>query len=451
MPKPSPTILYYTPVIGAPLGHTIADMTGLDALVIDVQAKFSVDGPGSIVPIIEAQIARGTPVFIISGQRGEHEQTVARRKERIAIGAGAIPLGACRAPPPEVVAGLSEIFSQQTTLDERIAETQRRFYVPAIEAHEFSQLLAFLVEGGSLELGKFVYTDYQAWQTVKNSPSYKPLADALQRSAIACTPQIVDAMIQRRITDFYSFGPSPEVDKVILELCAARNMRVVYHPIDISKRALVHTRTTLENHLSAAVPGWRDYVTLVDEKPQLFEEVETDRAVCVSYPGGQIVNNSSLLSDARRVCGAGGLVVVDLHLRTTTEDDRALWMSIYDSDEERSMFTAAVQQFLIGGYGEDGWHIAVKYLPTPNQPHRISFQLAADHDVPVQCNMVNVTLKADVERELMMSRKYTGGEFNQESAQLGYTIIGQSTKPVVKHGIRHFGAASTMILAYSGT
>lgn len=422
-----PKIFYFRPMPGTSCStlDILKEPCGLDALILDARDCFSVEGENSFLDMIEANHAQGVAVFIITGQRGTYEQHVAKRKELMAINAGAIPLGACKAEFLGLMQGFGEIFSQSTSLEEKIAEAQRRFYVPAIEANEFSSLIDFLIDGGSIELSKFMYSDYMPWLKIKNSEAYQPLSKASQRSAELIINDAVPEMISREIQDYYSMGPTPDLDKKLLEEFVRRKQKVRYHAIDISSKALRDTKLKIREYLSSIDKGWEQYVTIADEKPQLFEEVITSGKSCVSYPGGQLVNNPGLLSKAGEICRAGGLVIADLHLRAGDGDHEAFWISIYDIEEEKEMFRKGVLQFLPCLQNEDGWGIVVKYIKTKDEPDRISFQLEVDRDIDVWCNSYSLTLKPGVERELMMSRKYTIPEFRAEARKIGYSAIAE--------------------------
>ena len=202
---------------------------------------------------------------------------------------------------------------------------RNRFFVPAIESTELSPLLEFLVEGGSLELGKFMYNDFESWLKVKYSEAYQPGARALQKAGEGIIDNIIEEMGRKNIEDFYSMGPTADLDKLTLERFAQMCKKVRYHPIDISGSAIYDTKKELTDYLDKSVPGWGKYVTIVDTKPMKFDELETDKPSCLSFPGGQIMNINGLLDMAGRLCKEDGLVVADLHQRGS-DNDGAFWL-----------------------------------------------------------------------------------------------------------------------------
>ena len=448
----TPKFFIYTTFCGCDYTSDAWVSSNSNAVIIDATTVFSVDGQNSLLPLIEGYVKLGTPVFLISGQRGQYEQQVAKKSELIAIDAGAIPLGACPPEVPKLYEGLGDVFSQDMSLEDKIAEFQRRFYKPAIESEEFSPVIDFLFDGGSLEIGKFVYADYEPWLAVKNSEGYKPLSEASLESYKLIAHDVVPEMAKREIHDFYSMGPTPDIDKRILEECVRQKHKIRYHGIDISKKALVDTKKVIEEYLDSVDEGWRRYVSLVDEKPQLFQEVKAAERSCVSYPGGQLVNSSDLLSDATEICNNGGLVIADIHTRTSKGDQSELWKSVYDTEEEREMFRKAVLQIVPGLRDEEGWDIAVKYVQTIGEPDKISFQLEVDKEIECYCGIgIKVTMKPGVERELMMSKKYTMPEFRQEVAGYGFNVISERSvffNPARKTAGKGFG--STVLLSYKG-
>jgi hypothetical protein len=440
-----PRVFYHQPTPGT-INRFLQDIVGLDALVLDCSTVFPSTGDESLYPIIEKQINRGTAVFLISGQNGEYEQQEMRKRLQEAQALGAVQLGNCYERPDRLMKSIIEIFSQDVPRDESVNEVQRRFLVPVLEAGEYGPFLDFMINGGSLEFGKFAYADFAQWLSVKKSPSYRKLSDATESSSQNLVSKVVSELIDRGIHDFYSMGPSANIDKKILEESAKRSHKITYHAIDVNTQALVDTRKDISNYLDEVSPGWQDSVALENTRSQLFQDVKSREKSLVSYPGGQIVNSDDLLTGAKQICQDGGLVLADLHIREGQNNDSALWKHFYDISAEKEMFRRGVLQVMPWLKDEKGWHIIVKY--EKDSPYKISFQLGVDREIETGWNGIAFTLRPGVTRELMMSKKYTRGEFTDEANREGFDVLVQAEVPVRYQGISGYGA--TALLAYTG-
>ncbi len=430
----------------------------LDALILDFDPFF----PPTFHRVIEVYTKKDIPVFLITGQRGEAEQEQSRKKELEAIALGAIPLGDPKISGVndgsnhnvrkfqwfDILQHVEQIFDQQGTIEDHIAAVQESLSRPVLERHEFSQMVEWLENGGTIDIGKFVYCNYQLWQNIRQSPKYNPLAQAAETSFIQITLSIAAEMSKRDINDYYSMGPTPQIDAHVLTTFVHAKQQVVYHPIDTNIHAITHTLKVVEKTLEAVSPLWRRYVTLVSEKPQLFNEVSTQKPVCVAYPGGQIVNNPSYFENARRIAQKGGLVVADIHTRTST-NDASSWESIYNTSEQKQMFARALHILYPGIQRQTGWNIVIKYLQSEREGHqenpaRISFQFNVQKKIKVTCNALNIPLEPGIVRELMISEKYHPIEIQQQYEQLGYTLQTQHTTPIAGKQ----GSVATLLLGY---
>lgn len=435
--------------VGNNLLHVLLRDSSLDALIINADPIFPTRGDVSILPLIEEFTVKGIPVFLITGQHGMYEQQVTEENEEKAMEVGAILLGACNTPWWELAPKTNEIFSQPgVDLATKIQQVVAEFYRPALGSKEFGPILDFLIDGGSIELGKFVYHYYELWEAVKTSHQYKPLADAAAQSFVQSAPLLVEEMAQRGLQDYYSMGPTPTVDAQILEAFLRSQKEVRYHAIDVNAHALFTTKKMIAEHLAGVDPAWEKYVTLVDERPQVFGKVRTPQAVCVAYPGGQIVNDPKFLQQAARICQQGGLVVADVHARYNVPHDEAFWKSIYDIEEERAMFRHAVGLLVPGLLRQSGWDIKVEYLPSEQGPHRVSFQLEVQKPLETYCNMVKIQLEPGKRRELMISQKYTLPEFTTHAALQGYSMLRSTAVPIQSTSQPSLGAVVTAILGY---
>ncbi len=446
--------VYYHEIIpGNAVGNNLLQVllrdSSLDALIINADPIFPARGETSILPVIEEFTTRGIPVFLISGQHGMYEQQVIEENEEKAMAAGAISLGACTTPWYELAPRANDIFSQPAVdLATKIQQVVGHFYRPALGSKEFGPILDFLIDGGSIELGKFVYHHYELWEAVKASHQYKPLADAAAQSFAQIAPILVDEMTQRGLQDYYSMGPTPAVDAHILEAFVRAKKEVRYHAIDVNAHALFTTKRLITEHLAKIDPEWEKYVTLIEERPQVFGKVKTAQAVCVAYPGGQIVNDPKFLQQAAKICQQGGVVVADVHARYDVPHDEAFWKSIYDIEEERAMFRHAVGLLVPGLLRESGWDIKVEYLSSEEGPHRVSFQLDVQQPLETYCNMVKIRLEPGKRRELMISQKYTLPEFTTHAAMQGYTMLRSTAVPIQSTSHPSLGAVVTAILGY---
>lgn len=468
-----------------PLGHGQLYARGLletvnaslEALVLDVDPVFPLP---ELLPVFEWYKDHNIPVFLISGQHALYEQQELRKKLSIASRLGAIDLGAYDTSRPEnvhaLVSGFQKIFDGKSGSADKINAAIEQFYKPAIDDTEFSQIIEFLENGGSLDLSKFIYTDYHKWLEIRNSPHYKPLADACEASFIASAPAIRDAMLQRGLLDYYSFGPTPHVDAQILAEFVRAKQQVRYHPIDVSVKALGQTRNTIEQYLETVDTHWKNYVELADEKPRLFSNVNTTGPVAVVYTGGQIANDENFLPSASQICKEGGLVIADVHTRNPRRNEPHFWKYIYDIDEEKAMFRRAIELLVPHLAAQKGWDVEVKYVCNPDGPDRISFQLKVDREITTYCNMVEVVLKPESQvsmlpasmihsyrnaglpipegkvvkpRELQISKKYSENQFIQEVQKNGYELISTCHEPI-RINAQGGGSVMTSILEYRG-
>src|SRR3989338_5847178 len=98
----------------------------------------------------------------------------------------------------------------------------------------------------ALELGgrqfalfpRFMYHDYHIWKAVAESHPYKALHTALAQADAAIVPEAARIIAQRGISEVFSMGPSPKVDKVLLERIVKAGGRVTYCPVDTNPGAI---------------------------------------------------------------------------------------------------------------------------------------------------------------------------------------------------------------------
>ncbi|MFA6888220.1 MAG: L-histidine N(alpha)-methyltransferase [Candidatus Woesearchaeota archaeon] len=417
---------------------------GLDVLVLELDSFF----PQGFEPVVEAYVNAGTSVFLKTGQRGTVEQQTARAKEKSLIVSGAVSLGRCKHSIEEMYEVINRIFGTDLSLEEKVRQTQDELYWPAMESIEFGKIIGFLFNGGSIDIGKFVYCEYDNWLSVKDSPHYKPLSDAATESYVGIAAALIPEMRKRGICDYYSMGPSPNADKLILEEFVKAKQKIRYHAIDISQQALFKNNNEITKYLATIDQHWQEYVELINEEPQSFTEVQSRGKCCVAYPGGQIANNENFFAQASQICQEGGLVVADIHTRNTDQDDSEFWMHIYDIEEEKQMFRRAIGLISPQLMTKAGWDISVKYVQDNEGPNRVSFQLEVYTPITIECNMMEVQLEPGITRELMISRKYTSAQFEKHAATCHYDIVGANSSHIALTTGGITGLVTTAILSY---
>tara|TARA_Y100000310_G_C20701809_1_gene830646 strand:- start:319 stop:1728 length:1410 start_codon:yes stop_codon:yes gene_type:complete len=395
---------------------------------------------------IRERTQRGQLTFLVMGQRLMDEQGEARRRELKAIGAGAISLGASKFDPERIYPIITNIFSGEGNLDDKIEKVQQALFLPVVEEREYRGVANWIENGGSLELGKYLYNDFKAWLAVKNSAEYKPLAEAMQLAGEGIVDSVFNEMRRREIVDFVSMGPTPSVEKFMLEKFAKEKTQVRYHAVDVSSNALIQTKHALTDYLNDRVPGWEKYVTLVETKPTLFEDYQTEDASCVSFPGGQVMNSDNLLGVGSKICKPDGLVLADVHHRGS-EEDSEYWRSFYESKAIHNMMRKGILYALPHLGKKTGWDTSVKYIQEDGV-YRISFQVDLDREIEVGFNATRFVMRPGLQRELIHSKKLTSQQILNLLNSKDFEPLLLNKVPIQRTGYNARGYGTSVLMSY---
>lgn len=215
---------------------------------------------------------------------------------------------------------------------------------------------------------RFMYRDYSKWKAVAEAMPYRALHEALAQVDKAIMPEVAQIMMQKGIREIYSMGPSPEVDKVLLENLAAVQFNARYCPVDVNESAAKAAIDEIAEHLTSVFGGesWKKHLTLGGFEPTRFDDVKNQGPACVIYGGGTIMNDRKLWLQAAKIAQTDGIVVASAAVTPDESDYSDYWLSFYDKPEGREMFEAALGRIspdLFTKEDRGKWSIEFEYVP----------------------------------------------------------------------------------------
>ncbi len=214
---------------------------------------------------------------------------------------------------------------------------------------------------------RFMYFRYEDWLEVASTLPYKHMNGALKQAYADLVPKIVAQIKGKGLRDVYSMGPTPSVDKLLLEQLVTEGFEVTYHPVDTSQEAIKSALEEITQHLTARFGNsWERLVKFGNTKPRRFEEVKSASPSCVIYDGGTVMNNRKFWEQAAGLAKEGGVVVASSAVTLDEGDWAKYWLSIYDTPEGGRMFENALRAAFPGLFSEKNrskWQVKFEYVP----------------------------------------------------------------------------------------
>lgn len=293
--------------------------------------------------------------------------------------------------------------AEELALDARIGELMGKINADALKPRFTTTLEAdcaikALEWGRLLDSAKFMYFNYDLWRAVALAPQYKPLYDAMTRTAVAITPTLAAEIKKKGTSEVYSMGPSPVVDKALLENLVTGKTKITYHVVDTSERAISETLDEITQHLSAKFgKEWQDYITIAEPQQSAFGSVKSSKPSCIIYSGGTLMNSVKFWEQAPKLAGEGGMVVATAALTPDESDYSAYWLGMYGIPENKKMFKEALRLAfpdLFKSENRGKWSVEFEHIPMQNrfarwaqyQTPRISAQLRVKEDITLTVN-----------------------------------------------------------------
>jgi len=312
----------------------------------------------------------------------------------------------------------------------------------------------FFEQGEWCDLAPWIYQGNN-WDRVASDPNYRMISEASKRSFIGAAQKIAEEMEMKGIHDYYSMGPSADVDIEMLKRFAGQKRRVRYHPIEINEQALGELKEEIREFL-VDNPKFATYVELFNESPKAFEEVKLDGPATLAYQGGQLANNPNFMETPRRVLyDHGGLLVADLHIRQG--DDGKFWLGKYDNQPTRRMFQEAVLSLVPDIGSQGGWSIQCRYDDKGDGPNKIGMHFVTDREIRVSLNYERFYLPPSARREFVIpagsremlpSYKFTEPELKQLVEANGFSVVSQTSVPIESG--QNMGQSMTAIMFHPG-
>ncbi len=283
---------------------------------------------------------------------------------------------------------MAQPSAQESELDRRIgdllgriaAETATEPHHPADPSREeidasWKDMQLGLVGKVAELFPRFMYFRYEDWLKVASTPPYKQMHDALRQAYAGLVPKIAAQIREKGLKDVYSMGPTPSVDKLLLEQLVREGVTITYHPVDASQEALNSALEEITQHLTARFGNsWEKFVTFDSSEPVKFAEVKSAAPSCVIYDGGTVMNNRKFWEQAAGLAKEGGVVVASAAVTPDEGDWSNYWLSIYDTQEGRRMFENALKGAfpdLFSRKNMGRWDIKFEYVPESwNWPER---------------------------------------------------------------------------------
>ncbi len=415
------------------------DKQSVLALVVNTTSFYN---DGNVIPYVKRAVSKKVPVFVVASDKEEFEIESFNESVKPIVEAGAIPLG--KTNLWTVDKELKKILTNSDGLEDGVIEAYSKLHKPLLDIGETQKIISFLKDSEPIDVSKYSYCNYGFWKAIRNSPNYSPLAQAGEKASENILIPLLEQMKDNGILDYFSMGPSPKIDKQLLAKAVQRKQNIRYHAIDTSKHALAENETKITHFLEQINPKWKKYVQIVNEIPQSFDKVHVGSNACVSYFGGQMVNQNDFFRNASKMFQSNGLLVADTHLHSADGDNEQFWKQIYDIPEEKEMFSYALGLLFPKLNKDDGWHVSVEYEKNPD---RISFQLKTDKDIVIplygptfsviranmteRCDGLAYLLRPnDKPREIGFSKKCTANEFFLEASDGGFAPVGQQAEKI---------------------
>jgi len=241
-------------------------------------------------------------------------------------------------------------------LDERIARGLEKVHAELIpplsrkEIDTISKDLELGLPGGVSDVfPRFAYGNgnYSNWETLASKPPYSQMHEALEEADKAIMPKVAAQIAQKGIKDIYSMGPTPSLDKLLLEHLVRQGTATNYHPVDAGEEAIRAAVNEARQHLTARFGNtWQNIIHLIPTEPARFEEVQSTAPSCVVYSGGTVMNNRRFWEQAAKIAQPGGLVVASSAV--SNGEGSEYWRSIYDTPEGRQMSESGLRDMLPG-------------------------------------------------------------------------------------------------------
>lgn len=218
------------------------------------------------------------------------------------------------------------------------------------------------------DFSRFVYNNYTLWERVAQSHPYSALREALVAVDKAMAPSAAALLAERGLKHFYSMGPTPAVDKLLLENIVRKGGSVTYHPIDASSKAIKATLEEVTQHLNSAFGDgkWQEQIAFADAEPTDFSRAKSSGPSLVVYSGGTIMNNREFWQQAASLAQKGGVVVASTALTRPDEDMGDYWLSMYNTPEGKLMFEGGLKQSfpeLFDKRNRGKWDVAFEHVP----------------------------------------------------------------------------------------
>ncbi|MDP2750182.1 MAG: hypothetical protein Q8O89_05095 [Nanoarchaeota archaeon] len=410
------------------------------ALVVNTTSFYN---DGNVIPYVKRAVSKKVPVFVVASDKEEFEIESFNESVKPIVEAGAIPLG--KTNLWTIDKELKKILVSSNGLENGVIEAYSKLHKPLLDIGETQKIISFLKDSEPIDVSKYSYCNYAFWKAIKNSPNYSSLAQAGEKASENILTPLLEQMKDKGILDYYSMGPSPKIDKQLLAKAVQRKQTICYHAIDTSKHALAENETEITQFLEQINPRWKKYVQIVNEIPQSFDKVHVGSNACVSYFGGQMVNQNDFFRNASKMFESNGILVADTHLHSAGGDNEQFWKQIYDIPEEKAMFAHALGLLFPKLAESNGWHVAIEY--EKSNPDRISFQLKTEKDIVIplygptfsviRANMTErcdglayLLSSSDKPREVGFSKKYNANEFFSEASDNGFTPVCQKAEKI---------------------
>ncbi len=276
---------------------------------------------------------------------------------------------------------------------------------------------------------RFIYSfNYDAWGGLAKDSPYSRLHEAFEGSYRHLVPEIAAQIKQKGIDRIFSKGPSPEVDKLLLEELVRSEAHVTYQPVDISPEAVEKAMKAVTTYLDSKFgKSWRNFITLGEGRAMSFSEARGNGKACAIYSGGDVMNGIAMWEDARETAGEGGIVVANAAVNADLGDWSSYWLSLYDNPQDHAMFTSGLKEALPGLFSKRNkgkWNLSFSYLPEDSDWAR----RWGVYQTPAIVAQLDVKEKIDVEITDPVTGNPVKVSFKPRQAGAPPIVLGISTK-----------------------
>lgn len=213
---------------------------------------------------------------------------------------------------------------------------------------------------------RFMYHNYKDWLEVASTAPYSHMNAALKGAYADLVLRIAARIKEKGLKNIYSMGPTPSVDKLLLERLVSEGVEVTYHAVDTSGDALNSALEEITHHLTEKFGNnWQRLVRIGSTKPMKFDEVKSNGPSCVIYDSGNMMNDRQFWEQSAGIAGKGGIVVGSAAVNPGIEDMAQYWLPLYDTKEGRAMFRNAATKAFPGLSTRENigkWDIKFEYV-----------------------------------------------------------------------------------------